>query len=687
MKKRGLFFFILSLCSASVLNAKNVRVGYLTDVQNLMTGYSDVEEKTGFAYEYLQNISAHTGWEYEYIYGTYTELFSKLVAGEIDLLPDVSLERPITRIHYDFLLPDYSMGSENYCLYSLNNDYDFSKNDYSSLNGKKLVIDDYSQEIFLNSWCAKNNVQFDIKKIPSEISKADLLNSGEIDLLFSDDLSADSNWKMISKLGSAEIFLAVNKSRHDILDELNSALNTIYSTDPYYDSSLWSQYFSRSAVTKKLSEKESRWILGKGKIVVGCIEGDQPYAGSNKHTGEAEGLVVHLMGELKSLFDLDIDIEYKFFESISQLYKAINNDEIDLAFPLIYNIFEAENRNISLSKKVLTSSLGYVHKHGKDLNKQDQVIAILEGRRSADFLLQMSMLENAELFTYDTYEECLDAVLSDEVDGAVFNLNQIQNVLYGRRKYNKLIVSEFSEQVPMCFAMKHQNTELFSIINKLVSTTDSSEIQNVVLSNSLNDKKYTLSSFISDYLGIIALALLIFIVIFIALMIALSYVKILINYDTLTHLLNRRSLAPYMKNAIAKAKSHDEDFSIMIFDLDNFKQINDTYGHTCGDEVLKMAADTISKGVKRGDYVFRWGGEEFLVLLKAGKDVAKIVAERIRVDIQHQIVDYEDKKISITATIGVASYPTDANETELFVKADENLYKGKNNGKNQVVAD
>lgn len=686
MSKRMWTFFCVLFCTIFLVNAKTVKVGYLKNLGNLMSGDSEDDEKYGFAYEYLQSIAAYTGWTYEYKYGFFDELYEDLLAGEIDLLPNVSYSEDKKNL---VNFPDYAMGSKICYLYANMDNTNVSSDDFSTLEGKSLSLGSglHQYELF-SEWQKKHNINFETKILPFDQVTHDLLNNQIDDLYLAFDLESESNWEPIVKIGSSDIYLGVSRDRRDILDELNGALNSIYVSNPHYTNNLWSQYFSYSAMTKRLSQKEKNWISKKQKITVGCLVEDQPYAGINKKTGKAEGLVVYMMDHLISLFDLEnVSIDYKFYESVSKIYKAIANNEIDIAFPLIYNAFEAENRKISLSRKVLSGSMGFVHTKDNELTDSDLVIAIPEGRRSEDFLLQLSILEDDELETFENSEACLNAVLNNEVEGAIFNLNQIQNIMYGRRKYSKLFTTEFSEQMPLCFAMNRESTELLSIMNKVIANVSDAEIQNVIISSSLNGKNYSVRNFMADYWGLILSILVFVIVILIALAISLSYLKILINYDTLTHLLNRRSLNPYLKTALNRLKSHGEIFSIMIFDLDNFKHINDTYGHACGDEVLKMAAETISMGVKHRDAVFRWGGEEFLVLIKADKETSVSVADKIRQDIQKKVVVYGKEKISITATIGVATANEKSTVKDIFVIADNNLYKGKNNGKNQVVSD
>ena len=159
-----------------------------------------------------------------------------------------------------------------------------------------------------------------------------------------------------------------------------------------------------------------------------------------------------------------------------------------------------------------------------------------------------------------------------------------------------------------------------------------------------------------------------------------------VNYDTLTHLLNRRTMDNYLKAAHKQAQTGQTTFCLMMMDIDDFKKVNDTYGHDCGDEVLKYVAHTVTTGVKKNDNVFRWGGEEILVLLNTDYEKTMAAAERIRKDIARDPVDYRgDVKVPVTITIGVSPYVAGATIQQMMDDADAKLYYGKRHGKNQVV--
>lgn len=154
--------------------------------------------------------------------------------------------------------------------------------------------------------------------------------------------------------------------------------------------------------------------------------------------------------------------------------------------------------------------------------------------------------------------------------------------------------------------------------------------------------------------------------------------------DTLTRLLNRRGFMPII-NDVAN-RSNEATFSVAFCDIDNFKRINDSYGHDCGDEVLRHITKIIV-GMMQGCEVCRWGGEEIIILMR-GYDLvsAKNKLEDIRKTIENSPTTFYNKRISATLTIGVEEYNDSYKDVEDLIKvADERMYYGKQHGKNIVI--
>ena len=158
--------------------------------------------------------------------------------------------------------------------------------------------------------------------------------------------------------------------------------------------------------------------------------------------------------------------------------------------------------------------------------------------------------------------------------------------------------------------------------------------------------------------------------------------------DETTGIYNRKFFESNLQNELKRAERYSLNLSLIVCDLDNFKKINDTFGHLVGDKVLRETALIIKNNLREGiDFAARWGGEEFVILLPStDKNSAAKIAERIRVQITTHKYSGLPEKYVVTASFGVASYPTDAKgKTELFKKADEAAYKAKKTGKNKVV--
>ncbi len=158
--------------------------------------------------------------------------------------------------------------------------------------------------------------------------------------------------------------------------------------------------------------------------------------------------------------------------------------------------------------------------------------------------------------------------------------------------------------------------------------------------------------------------------------------EILARVDGLTGVLTRAAFEDVMAREIDRARRYGSSLSIILFDLDNFKEINDTYGHLFGDKVLKRVAEAVKINLRAADVVARWGGEEFVILLpETDGSEARAVAEKLRRSIEALGMG---TKVRVTASFGVAELKDGDDSLRLILKADRALYAAKRNGKNRV---
>ncbi|MFZ5572013.1 MAG: GGDEF domain-containing protein [Thermodesulfobacteriota bacterium] len=169
---------------------------------------------------------------------------------------------------------------------------------------------------------------------------------------------------------------------------------------------------------------------------------------------------------------------------------------------------------------------------------------------------------------------------------------------------------------------------------------------------------------------------------------AMARIEQLAIHDDLTGVFNRRQLYTILDREKALADRGNHSFSICIFDLDDFKQINDTRGHETGDLVLRTVAQAVQQSLRTVDCIARYGGEEFiLVLPNAGSDDAGICAERVRSLVEQLVFACRPDPLQVTISLGVAEHRFGESVAETIRRADKALYHAKASGKNRVAFD
>ena len=155
--------------------------------------------------------------------------------------------------------------------------------------------------------------------------------------------------------------------------------------------------------------------------------------------------------------------------------------------------------------------------------------------------------------------------------------------------------------------------------------------------------------------------------------------------DPLTGTSNRAALDDVLHREISHADRHSAKCALLILDIDNFKRVNDHYGHIVGDCALKAVANITRNCIRDGDQLFRYGGEEFVVLMRESTlDGARQLAERIRSNIARTPCQCSGAELSLTVSIGIAAFTAGDTPLSLFVRADEALYEAKAAGRNRI---
>lgn len=473
---------------------------------------NDKGEKSGYGYEFQQAVASYTGWKYDYIKCDWTDCYSKLENGEIDILGGISYtdERAKT-----MLFSDLPMGEEKYYLYANLTESDISMTNLSSLNGKKIgVLKQSIPEKLLKEWEEKHDLNL---KHVSIISAQDILNKlakHEIDCFISneDPTWAKSSISAVALIGNSDIYYAINKDRGDLKTKLDNAMREIEHDKPFYKEDLYKEYMSAESY-EVLSEEEKSWLLKHGMIRVGYYKGDSGVSRIDENTGEIVGAINDYIKHAKNcLGNQRLKFKLIGFDTQPEQYKALKENKIDMVFHATQSPYQAEQNDLILSNEVFESSMAVMTTSNHFDEHEENVVAV---DKDAIFY-QWYISDNYpkwKIYECDTREDMIKAVQDGKADCFVIRARQ------SMKEYeNTKIKSVFlTKSAISCFAIKRKDTTLLRILNKTLDNLRTSQISGAVAAYDNVLDKVTLEEFIKDnwYTATAIFASILFIIFFV----------------------------------------------------------------------------------------------------------------------------------------------------------------------------
>lgn len=500
IKKVFLFFLVVCFFSGFLMNDipvfaddnKTVRVGYYEN-EIFQEGSGEGVVKSGYAYEYYRKMSEYTGWKYEYIYGTYAELYKQLIDGKIDLLAGLARTDEREEI---IAYPDAPMGSGLYNL--IKHDFDNSvTSDPASFEGRKIGVLDSILVNALNDYLKDQEVSADIVLYDDYVSLFEDFDNGELEIIAVEGNGAYSreNSVVLCTFGSADFYLCVSKDRQDLLFELNNAQTMLASEEPNYITNLRNRYFSGSVSSLAFSDTEKEWIMENDTLDVGYLENLMPYSDTDED-GNVTGLVKDMIPQLFNDLNINgISIRYHGYKSYDDMIQDMDDQIIDLAFPVEGSLFYSEENGMYQSSTILSTINELVYRGTYD-STSENIIAV-NRNCGLQYYFIMAVLPEAKIKYYDTIFECLDAVISGEADGTVLNGLRAYDILKNS-KYHDLSTMKIGTKDEICFGIEIGNKGLLKLVNRGLSVIDEDYALN--MASRYTDKlySYTVSDFLKD---------------------------------------------------------------------------------------------------------------------------------------------------------------------------------------------
>ena len=465
--------------------------------------------RSGYAYSYQQKIAAYTGWTFEYVEGSWSDLLQMLSDGRIDLMSDVSYTDERAK---SMLFSSLPMGAEEYYLFASPGNDEISSEDYSTFNGKKIGANRNSVQIGLfRDWAKANGIQAEIVElVGKEEDNISKLIRGEIDMYLSLDGFFDSQYAVpICKIGASDFYFAVSKHRPELLTELNKAMSRIQEENPLYHQQLYSKYLKNSGMNHYLSAEENEWVANHGPIRVGYQDHYLAFCAKDPESGELTGaLKDYLSVASDCLENAHLDFEPVCFPTSADAMNALKNGEVDCAFPANLTDYDGELRGVYMTPALMRTDMSAVIRESDQntFSKKDRVtVAVNTDNPNYDMFLLDHFPDWRTIYYSDT-PECLRAIADGQADCLLISNYRYNNIAGLCEKYHLTTLST-GVAMDYCFAVNREDTVLYSILTKTAGVVPDSTVNAALTHYFIEDSRPDIVDLLRRSLGPVVIAL------------------------------------------------------------------------------------------------------------------------------------------------------------------------------------
>lgn len=677
-----LYFLIFSAVGISVLHAENnnnkagqktVRLGFFNDDTNFMSYRPN--QKSGYGYEYLQAVANMAGWKYEYVYGSFSKLYSELEQGKIDILSNVTKDDERAK---KMLFPDEPMGTEATAVYVRNDDKRFTGFYPGLLNGKKIAADesDLNFRKFAD-FIAENRISCEIIDYSKTQSLSLAYNNPEIDAVLDSDLFAESGWDLVLKINSSEFYVAVANGRKDILDELNKAQKQIQISNPFYNGKLHEKYYLSKKISQNTDKTENDWLEKHYfQIKVGCLKDDSPFIFYNKKSQKAEGALVEFLKATVSKMNLSgSSLSFVFYDSMEEMENALEKQEVDIIYPVLSDYYLAEDKDYMISERIFRIPLSIIY-NDKFPEKNVRRIAVWNCEPVKNYLKQY--YPKITPVYLKSKKEAIDAVSSKKYDGVLLDSFSAENAINTNKKFKNYKMNLTDNPLDVSLAVKRDSIGLLSILSKGLVLCNENACQNMILfqdgqAQTLSARESARNSTFFYCCILFLAAALLFIIIYEFLML-----RRYSGCASIALIISKKKLSALILEEIRKSRDLEGSplpLCLFIARIANYKSIRNIYGKKCASEAIFQLAKAAT--IDRNCIVFRSAKNEVAVLSHKNAEEIKDEAKTSRNEIQQNGIIFKNKKVKIKIDFGIAEYKPGIMPLQLYAIADRNLFDSK----------
>ena len=615
--------------AAETVPAKVVRVGSFEDTFNYV---NEKGIRKGYGYELLQTLSGYTGWQLEYVTCDWSDCFEKLKNGEIDIMGDISYTEDRTE---EMLFSDEPMGEEKDYLYADLSREDITASDFKTLNGKKIgVLMGTEPEVMLTEWEEKYDLKTQHVNIANNEDAKQKLANHEIDCFVSMEESfwTELGISTITRVGSSDIYYAINKDRADIKEELDNAMRALEDADPFYTADLYKRYFSMD-YTPILTGEEKAWLKKHGAIRMGFLTGDSGVSVYDPSTGELTGTITDYIRFAKDcLGNQELEFQMVGYDSQKAELDALKSGEIDMVFHFDQSPNLAEEYRVACTNTTWTSNMMAVTNKEHFNETQANRVAVPQNKISLTRYLAV-YYPQWEIVDCATQEDAARLVKDGQADCFVTGVSSQENY---SKKYDFYSVP-LPNPAKSCFAVNSGNGILLSILNKTIKAMPVNMLTGALAMYKSAARKVTLGEFIRDNFVMVLLVSSIFVAV-----ILLAILKLLRKARKAEAAARKaandtQELNAKLQIAAEKAESANRAKSTFLFNMshDIRTPMNAIIGYA---DLASRHSDDPAKLKKYMENI-QVCGQNLLMLLNNVLDLARI--ENDKTEMEYSVSDIE----------------------------------------------
>lgn len=651
-----------------------VKVAFIPD-----EGFYNIDtngDYSGYNYEYLLEIDQHTDWAFHYIIidegskeASYLRADELLQAGEIDIMGTVHKTEYFAE-QYEFCEEFYGLARTTIC--ALSNSNTLVRDHYFALDTihAALVKDSPAKEAHFFQIMESYGIEPQVTYVDTYDESMDLLLREEVDVIMSSDIdSRRENLVTLSFQNPTPFYFVSTKGNEALVAEIDQAIRKIKSYDPTLSERLQDRYFEKELSGDYVrSELENKALEEFDCLNVGLVRNVEPYLFDA--TDENQGISKEMLDLLSEI--IDVEFRYIWVDSYVELEEKIRNGDIHICGALPYDYSLSQYLDVTLSRAFYATGSVSVVREGELIENTAYHRYFIYGSVPDVPSEQVTMCNDVVLLLEEISKNGGDTLFCDQ------NIAQYYVQKLGLDNLNLQNVAGLSSY--MAIGLSNQlDPVILGLINQGILRLDSNEVDEIVYRNVIVYHGVSFATVLKEYAIYIYGFVLLSLISFSSMVVHHGKkFKLLSQQDRMTKLYNAGHFREYAEKVTQNLSSG----CLILIDIDYFKQVNDTYGHQKGDEVIQEVAHMVKHHFRQGDMVARLGGDEFVVFLEN-----PCKKEDLEVKFRHLLDNLEDNQTEIPVSLSIGGYIFNEpiHYKELYDLADANLYAVKERGRNGYI--